>query len=126
MVPALVHGSGIAGALMATSWFPAVIWVLPFLLASAVADVVRALRTNARPLKLRFTPGGIAVEEGQGVTELDIKEQWLGPGLIVLKVRDHRATHRWWLYRGELSSRDEAHVRRALRARQRTHHSWVA
>ena len=121
VVPSLVHGAGIAGALMAAPWLPAVTWVLPFVLASAVADVVRALRSVGRPLMLRFTPCGVVVGEGQIARALKIEEHWLGPGLVVLKLRDGRAAHRWWLYRGELSSSDEAHVRRALRATRRAH-----
>jgi hypothetical protein len=49
-----------------------------------------------------------------------LDESWLGPHLVVLRMRDGRRTLRWWLYRGEISSADEAYVRRTLRASGRT------
>ena len=117
VVPSLAHAVAIAGIGSSASWLPGVWWLLAPVLVSFGVDIAAAARVLGRRRYLRLAGTRFALKAADAWRSIEVDEPWLGPKLIVLRVRDGMRWQRWWLWRHEIGSSADAELRRVLRAR---------
>ena len=115
VVPSLTHGIALAGVLLSSSWLPEVRWLALPIVWSAAIDVSAFRKTFGRAVRIRFDGAGAAIRDAEGWRDVSIDDPWLGPRLVVLRVRDGTRRRRWWIWRHEIGSSDDAALRRTLR-----------
>jgi hypothetical protein len=115
-LPSLIHGVAVTGALLSTLWQPWASWLTLPIVVSWTIEVRRTWRAIGMPVRFRIEGGRIAVDDGARWRDIAADQSWLGPSLIVLQT----GAGRRWLYAAELSSRDDAHLRRTIRLRRST------
>jgi hypothetical protein len=124
IVTSLAHGAAIAGIALSSSWLPELRWLALPVLASWCFDVVTAKKAFGRRRHLRLSSGRLAIRDADEWRAVDIADPWLGPALVVLRVRDGKRRQRWWLWRDEIGSPADAALRRALLSDRAAVRGW--